>query len=405
MVRFDRRWLPLNALRAFEAVGRHLSFTAAAHALNVSQGAISRHVINLEKLLGRPLFERKPQMLVLTKAGAALLPIVRGSFDRMEQALNDIVREGGGRKTLRLQLPPSFAQKLALPILQGFRKDFPDIFVDFSSLGFTGLPRTDTDVAVIYDRPTVGDAITDLLWMNRVAPTCSPALARRHAGKTMREFIAANELLHVKLEGEPPGVLWEAYSRHYQLNVDSERGLAFDTAILAAQYAQGGEGVALLDIDLFADDIAAGRLVTPFEATFEDGYGYYLNFQVEDLADPVIAVFRSWMIRHFAGIQGRIAVSEPGFDDPADAPSPTMNEEFGDSASCRGTAEHRANVGKAFRDTALTDGPAMTGFPAKRPQPNGSPATGLPATGKAQSNVWIEDVERPPPSRGCTRTL
>jgi len=307
MVKFDRRWLPLNALRAFEAVGRHLSFTGAAAVLNVSQGAISRHVINLEKLLGHALFERRPQALVLTKAGAALLPIVSASFNRMEQALNDIVRDGGGRKTLRLQLPPSFAQKLALPILQGFRKDFPDIFVDFSSLGFTGLPRTDSDIAVIYDKPKVGDAITDLLWMNRVAPTCSPELARQHQGKSLGEFLAANELLHVKLEGQPPGILWEGFSWHYQLGLNTDRGMAFDTAILTAQYAQCGEGVALLDIDLFADDIAAGRLVTPFDATFEDGYGYYLNLQLEDLADPVISVFRSWMIRHFGSHQRLLA--------------------------------------------------------------------------------------------------
>jgi LysR family glycine cleavage system transcriptional activator len=300
MVTFDRRWLPLNALRAFDAVGRHLSFTAAANALNVSQSAVSRHIIGLEELLGHPLFERRPHSLALTKAGSSLLPIVHGSFDRIEQALNDIVRGGGGLRTLRLQLPPSFAQKLALPILHGFRKDFPDIFVDFSSQGFTGAPRTETDVAVIYDRPRTGVAVSDLLWMSRVTPACSPRLAEAHAGKTLAQFVADNELLHIKLEGESPGMIWEAFSRHFGLSVKAGRGLAFDTAALAAQYAASGEGVALLDVDLFAQDIAAGTLVTPFSETFEDGYGYFLNLAAEDLADPVISVFRAWMIGNFA---------------------------------------------------------------------------------------------------------
>jgi LysR family glycine cleavage system transcriptional activator len=300
MVTFDRRWLPLNALRAFDAVGRHLSFTAAANALNVSQSAVSRHIIGLEELLGHPLFERRPHSLALTKAGSSLLPIVHGSFDRIEQALNDIVRGGGGLRTLRLQLPPSFAQKLALPILHGFRKDFPDIFVDFSSQGFTGAPRTETDVAVIYDRPRTGVAVSDLLWMSRVTPACSPRLAEGHAGKTLAQFVADNELLHIKLEGESPGMIWEAFSRHFGLSVKAGRGLAFDTAALAAQYAASGEGVALLDVDLFAQDIAAGTLVTPFSETFEDGYGYFLNLAAEDLADPVISVFRAWMIGNFA---------------------------------------------------------------------------------------------------------
>jgi LysR family glycine cleavage system transcriptional activator len=307
MVRFNRHWLPLNALRAFEAVGQNLSFTAAASALHVSQGAISRHVINLEKLLGHQLLARRPQSLALTKAGTALLPVVRDAFDRMEVALNDIVREGVGRKTLKLQLPPSFAQKLALPILQGFKKDFPEIFVDISSIGFTGLPRNDCDVAVVYDRPKAGDTITDLLWMNRVAPACAPDLAARHQNMPMREVLAANELIHVKLEGQTAGLLWEGYSRHHQLGLDTDSGLAFDTAMLAAQYAMCGDGFALLDVDLFADDFAAGRLVTLGEP-FEDGYGYFLNLHPEDLADPVIAVFRSWMIRHFAGIAEQNAI-------------------------------------------------------------------------------------------------
>ena len=300
MVTFDRRWLPLNALRAFDAVGRHLSFTAAANTLNVSQSAVSRHVIGLEALLGLALFERRPQSLALTKAGTALLPIVRGAFDRIEQALNDVVRDGGGVRTLRLQLPPSFAQKLALPILQGFRREFPDIFVDLSSLGWTGAPRTETDAAVIYDRRPTGVAVSDLLWMSRVTPGCSPGLAASQAGKSLAQFVADNELLHVKLEGEPPGLIWGAFSRHFELGVQTSRGLAFDTAALAAQYAAAGGGVALLDVDLFANDIAAGVLVTPFSETFQDGYGYFLNLAPEDLADPVISVFRSWMIENFA---------------------------------------------------------------------------------------------------------
>ena len=300
MVTFDRRWLPLNALRAFDAVCRQLSFTAAANTLGVSQSAVSRHVIGLEALLGLPLFERRPQSLALTKAGTTLLPSVRGAFDRIEQALNDVVRDGGGLRTLRLQLPPSFAQKLALPILQGFRHEFPDIFVDLSSLGWTGAPRTETDAAVIYDRRRSGVAVSDLLWMSRVTPACSPSLAASQAGKPLAQFVADNELLHVKLEGESPGLIWEAFSRHFDLGMQTSRGLAFDTAVLAAQYAAGGEGGSLLAVDLFAKDIASGALVTPFAETYEDGYGYFLNLAAEDLADPVISVFRSWMIRNFA---------------------------------------------------------------------------------------------------------
>ena len=73
----DRKWLPLNALRAFEAAGQHLSFTAAANSLTVAQSAVSRHVIVLENFLGVALFERRPQQLVLTEAGRHILPVGR----------------------------------------------------------------------------------------------------------------------------------------------------------------------------------------------------------------------------------------------------------------------------------------------------------------------------------------
>ena len=89
-VRIDRRWLPLNALRAFEAVAKHGSFTGAANALLISQSALSRHVISLERLIGVQLFDRKPHTLALTPAGQHLLPVVTKSFDRLEYALDEI---------------------------------------------------------------------------------------------------------------------------------------------------------------------------------------------------------------------------------------------------------------------------------------------------------------------------
>lgn len=297
----NRRWLPLNALRAYEAVGRNLSFTAGAQALHVSQSALSRHVISLEELLGKPLLERRPHGLVLTEAGAALLPVVSKAFDRIEQTLN-VIRQGerAGR-TLRLHMPPSLLQHLAMPILRDFRREFPDIRIDISSSHVTGLPSHDLDVAVVYDRPSVDDRVTDLLWMVRVTPVCSPELAAREAGKGLKAFLETNELLHVKLDNQPRDILWATFARQCALDIDTDRGLAFDTAISANQYAMSGDGVALADVDMFASEIATGQLVAPYpHAMFEEGYGYYLKFHPEDLSDPVIALFRSWMIGRFA---------------------------------------------------------------------------------------------------------
>jgi LysR family glycine cleavage system transcriptional activator len=296
----NRPWLPLNALRAFDAVGQHLSFTAGAQALHVSQSALSRHVLSLEDLLGKKLLERRPQHLVLTEEGALLLPVVRKCFDRLEQVLNKIKDGERASRNLRVHMPPSLLNHMALPMLQDFRREFPDILIDVSSAHVTGLPTTDLDMAIVYDRPTADDKITDLLWMVRVSPVCSPELARASEGRTLEAFIAENELLHVKLDSEPRAFLWANFLRQCGIQAEPDRGLAFDTAYSAVRYAISGGGVALADVDMFAAELKAGNLVAPYPEVFEEGYGYYLKSHPEDLGDPAVAVLRSWLIGRFA---------------------------------------------------------------------------------------------------------
>jgi DNA-binding transcriptional LysR family regulator len=297
----DRRWLPLNALRAFEGVAKHLSFTAAANALLISQSALSRHVITLEKLIGAQLFERRPHALVLTKAGQHLLPAVKKSFDRLEFALDDIRNDAvAPLRTLRVQMPPSFAVHLAVPILRDFRRAAADVEIDLVSPYGVGPPLTDVDVAVVYSKPTVTDLVADLLWPVHLSVLCHPDIAARHTGKGLAEFIDSNELIHVRLAELPRHHLWNQFTRQANLSaVNVERGLVFDTAVLAVQYALSGEGIALLDTYLFDDYLRSGRLVKPFDYELDDGYGYYLITQPEALGDTAIALFRSWLIERF----------------------------------------------------------------------------------------------------------
>lgn len=296
----NRRWLPLNALRAFDAVGQRLSFTAGAQALNVSQSAVSRHIISLEDLLGRKLFDRSGPRLVLTPAGEQLLPEVIKSFDRLEATMNQVSGDASGSRPIRVHFPPSLLHQIALPMIRDFHAEHPEIRIDISSSRATGLPADETDMAVVFDLPGVDDRITDLLWMVRVAPVCSPATAAAHAGKTLEQFLADNHLLHVKLENQPRGLLWGIYARQTRIALEVDRDLAFDTALLAVSYAISADGVALADIDMFAPELADGRLVMPYDAVIEDGFGYYLKLRPEDLSDPAISLFRSWLIARFA---------------------------------------------------------------------------------------------------------
>jgi LysR family glycine cleavage system transcriptional activator len=305
----DRRWLPLNALRAFEGVAKHGSFTAAANALLISQSALSRHVIALERLTGVQLFERRPHALTLTQAGQHLLPAVVKSFDRLEYALDDIRNEGAPvKRTLRVQMPPTFAVELAAPILRDFRRATTEVDVDLITPYGVGPPLGDVDVAVVFSRPTVSDLVTDLLWPVRLSILCHPDIAAAHRGKDLAAFIAANELIHMRIADRPRHETWSQFVRVQGLgSLDVERGLVFDTELLTVQYALGGQGIALVDTTLFAEEIRLGRLVKPFDATFDAGYGYYLITEPEGLSDTAIALFRSWLIERF----GPRAVASP----------------------------------------------------------------------------------------------
>ena len=297
----DRRWLPLNAMRAFEGVAKHGSFTAAANALLISQSALSRHVLAIERLIGTPLFDRKPHALVLTQAGQHLLAAVSKSFDRLEYALEDIGRNGTPvRRTLRIHMPPSFASHLAVPILRDFRKAVADLEIDIVSPYGVGSPPADADIAVIYAKPSVSDFVTDLLWPVRLSLLCHPDLARRHADMDLAGFIEANEIVHVRIADLPRHHMWEKFAAQAGIfSINYERSLVFDTAALAVQYVLSGDGIALVDANLFSNELAEGRLVKPFDVTLDDGYGYYLCTHPDDLGDTAIALFRSWLIQRF----------------------------------------------------------------------------------------------------------
>ncbi len=296
----NRRWLPLNALRAFEAVGKRLSFTGGAAALSVSQSAMSRHVAGLEQLLGKQLFERDAGKLTLTPTGEELLAVVAKSLDRIEATIKAICEDEMPGRAVRLHVPPSLLQQTFMPMLGHFHRDHPEIRIDVSSANVTGLPQSDIDMAIVYDRPNVDDMVTDLLCMVRVAPMCSRETAAAAEGKSLAEFLGGQELLHLKLDNQPRELLWAAYLHQQGITIRADSGLAFDTSVAALKYAMVSGGVILGDVDMFADELAGGELVMPYDAVIEDGYGYYLKLNPDDLSDPAIAAFRSWLIASFA---------------------------------------------------------------------------------------------------------
>lgn len=291
----DRRSIPLNALRAFEAVAVAQSFRQGAEHLSVTQSAVSRHIANLEKLVGRSLFDRSGRHVRLSAAGELLLPVVRRGLDDMESMLNRL----DANRSIRVHMPPAFLGRSAMDLVRDFRKANPRIAIDVTSSQDTGAPEGGADIAIVFERARVDEQVSDLLKPILFVPLCAPEtgpLDKEEIGT----FLARSDLLHVRISGMPDDHLWQSYAQQLGITLRSRASVTFATAAAAAEYALGGGGVMLGDFLAHQSGQATQGLVAPFNAAVDLGYSYYLHMRPELLADPAIARFRKWLIERFA---------------------------------------------------------------------------------------------------------
>jgi DNA-binding transcriptional LysR family regulator len=142
---------PLNAVRAFEAASRHLSFSRAAEELGVTQGAVSKHVISLEDFIGAQVFVRSPTGLSLTQEGYTLMEALRPAFAMMTDAFAHYHRRPPRSSTCRIATLASFAAQVLVPRLPEFRRMHPDIEIEFiTSVRLVDLTREEADIGVRY---------------------------------------------------------------------------------------------------------------------------------------------------------------------------------------------------------------------------------------------------------------
>ena len=183
--------VPLNALRVFEAVASHLSFTAAARELGVTTAAVSAQIKSLEADIGVPLFRRHTRAVALTQEGSELLPGVRRGLDELRRAVERIRRERVGGM-LNLSVPNEFLQRWLLPRLAEFTRQHPEIEVRFGpSRVALDFDRDDFHAAILYGPGAWPGLKTERLLDEWVFPVCSPALlARLGPIETLGGFLA-----------------------------------------------------------------------------------------------------------------------------------------------------------------------------------------------------------------------
>jgi LysR family transcriptional regulator, glycine cleavage system transcriptional activator len=300
---------PLNALRAFEAAGRHLSITKAADELGVTVAAVSHQVKTLEEYVGIRLFRRAGNALFLTDAGQAFLPGLRAGFAELDRAM-DALREHDSRGALVLSVAPIFATKWLIPRLEDFRAAHPDIDVRISAtLELADFERDGIDAAVRAGRGRYPGLVAHRLFGESLVPMCSPALLKGTRRLAAPEDLRRHVLLHCDWPAQEQVTPdWATWLRSVGVTgVDTARGPRFTHPDHAMQAAVEGAGVVLGWRSLAQADVDAGRLTIPFDLPLEMDVAFYLVYPETTAERPKLARFREWVVGQAvapAGVRG-----------------------------------------------------------------------------------------------------
>jgi LysR family glycine cleavage system transcriptional activator len=303
---------PLNALRAFEAAARHLSVKKAAIELNVTPAAVSHQIRMLEDYLGVQLFHRYNRALELTDAAGASLPKLREGFDCLVQAVERLRSHVSGG-VLTVSAAPSFAARWLMPRLHRFIAAHPEVDVrvsarmrrvsvdgkgDVAERATVEAWLDDSDIAILYGRGNYPGLWVKKLLDLTITPICSPQLLKGEHPLGHPRDLSHHMLLHDDTgdlyDNEP---FWDVWLRAADVSgVDARRGPHFSHAVLAFEAAIDAVGVVATMPVLAAEDMAAGRLIAPFDLHVPLASAYYLVCQESASSRPAVLLFRDWLL-------------------------------------------------------------------------------------------------------------
>lgn len=283
---FTTASVSLNALRAFEAAARHLSFTRAGLELSVTQAAISHQVKGLEERLGVQLFRRTPRGLVVTDEGLALLPTLTDVFDRLSRLMEQI--EGGRpREVLNVGVVGTFAVGWLIPHLAAFEAAHP--MIDLRMLinnNRVDLAGESLDFAIRFGEGAWHGVEAVRLMEAPLTPLCS----RRTAERLRAPADLAGAMLLRSYRHQD----WPSWFAAAGVAGVTARGPLFDSSSLMIQSAMLNGGVALAPAAMFRRELADERLVQPFEVEVDVG-SYWLTRLLTRPETPAMAAFRAWI--------------------------------------------------------------------------------------------------------------
>lgn len=281
----------LSALQAFEAAGRRLSFKEAAAELYRTPGAITRQVQALEESLGAPLFLRGHRSVTLTPAGAGYLADIAPALAAI-RAAGERAAALAASPTVSVVAYPTFAVRWLIPRWSRFLDAHPDIDLRIAtSLNPEDFARGDSDFAIrVVDARAIDPGRSWKLFDVDLFPVAAPDVAAR---LTRPADLAGETLLHAAPRPED-WPRWLAAAGESALT--PARELRFDSLNLAIQAAMEGLGLVIGFPAVVEDDLAAGRLVRPFQEARRSSRAFYLAAMPDRPETPAMAAVRRWLL-------------------------------------------------------------------------------------------------------------
>jgi len=291
---------PLNALRAFEAAGRHLSFARAAEELFVTPAALSLQIKNLEAHLGTPLFHRLNRAVELTKAGRILHPATSDGFETLLRGWQSTKRSIDDT-TLTITAGPAFTAKWLAPRMFRFALANPDIELRFSaSLKIMDFERDEVDLAVRFGLGVDDGLYSEVVFDEWVTPMMHPKLAQK---LTSVDALMTAPLIHDdSLSFLNPKPNWANWFKMAGSGEVRDHGPRFSNSDHAIDAAQEGDGVVLGRASLADRALRDGRLIAPFPLALWAGASYRLVYPLASEQRPALARFSEWVKSEMEGL-------------------------------------------------------------------------------------------------------
>lgn len=296
---------PMNSLIVFEAAARHLSFTKAADELNVTQGAISRQIRQLEEYLGKELFIRANRNILLSPTGAQYYQTIYASLLNIAQATAEIKKWQGDRQ-VTVATTNAMASLWLLPKVAGFQQSEEIDLRILTTENIQDLYKMDFDIALFYCKvPPVGMQTT-MLFPEEVFPVCSPSyLAQFKETQDQIQFFEKT-LLYLD-DSQKDWINWNEWftSVNYPI-VKPKNRININNYPMLLQAAINGHGLALAWGSLVDDYLKSGALVRPVDTILRTPASFCMLEPLDRGVIPSsVKHFRQWLLEQLPGQVGQ----------------------------------------------------------------------------------------------------